>query len=498
MTTRRFECTTDGANKFWEVEVTASELRVRFGKLGTDGQQSLKSFPDEAKATAAAEKLIREKVGKGYVERGASKPGKRAAVSAPTTSAGADRLIATLTKHYPRYVAAQKAPGPLKPLGAFGALPAALTTLWKWRDGADALFVQSEPEGMDWLDVSSAAGSTTMLRSSVPTFPKTLLACATDGAGNFLCVDLESQAVVDWDHETRKTKVVAKSIDEFLTRIAKRVDAGKFRDGHEAPAGKVDRRVSQAMTLLEQSASDHQVKIIELVSNAGPEGAVQALRALRQALPKKSVSPELLDELARHQTLAGDFRGAIATSAELGAAGGVPAMTAQGRLEFAVTRALEGKHHDVALEALQVMSQLEPSADALVGQVVASSLLGKPTAPLAAKAEQAIAKALKTKARPVPNPRVRAQYALDDACHRTALAAIHRALLRAVEKRVDEARKLLAEGHATVNQLVATAPADVQAGTARNIGSRAHAVINFEDGVLLSLATAVRLPRVTG
>ena len=49
-----------------------------------------------------------------------------------------------------------------------------------------------------------------------------------------------------------------------------------------------------------------------------------------------------------------------------------------------------------------------------------------------------------------------------------------------------------------MNQLVATAPADVQAGTAKNIGGRAHAVINFEDGVLLSLATAVRLPRITG
>jgi predicted DNA-binding WGR domain protein len=60
MTTRRFLYTTGGANKFWELEVSDSELRVRFGKVGTDGQEVLKSFPNEAKAGAAAEKLIRE------------------------------------------------------------------------------------------------------------------------------------------------------------------------------------------------------------------------------------------------------------------------------------------------------------------------------------------------------------------------------------------------------------------------------------------------------
>lgn len=58
--------TLDGHNKFWAVSVHGSTLKTTYGKNGTKGQETVKHFPSEAAAKAAAEKLKSEKKGKGY------------------------------------------------------------------------------------------------------------------------------------------------------------------------------------------------------------------------------------------------------------------------------------------------------------------------------------------------------------------------------------------------------------------------------------------------
>jgi predicted DNA-binding WGR domain protein len=65
---RRLEYEGGGSAKFWESEVRDSELVVRFGRLGTDGQEKIKAFPDAAAAAKEQAKLIKEKLGKGYKE----------------------------------------------------------------------------------------------------------------------------------------------------------------------------------------------------------------------------------------------------------------------------------------------------------------------------------------------------------------------------------------------------------------------------------------------
>jgi DNA ligase 1 len=65
---RRFHFVGGGSDKFWEIEVAGTDVTVRFGRTGTDGQTKTKSFPDEAAAKKHAEKLIAEKTGKGYQE----------------------------------------------------------------------------------------------------------------------------------------------------------------------------------------------------------------------------------------------------------------------------------------------------------------------------------------------------------------------------------------------------------------------------------------------
>ena len=68
---RRFELVEGASSKFWEVSQNGSEFTVRFGRIGTEGQSpKTKDAGSPEKATAAVEKLIREKTGKGYAEVG--------------------------------------------------------------------------------------------------------------------------------------------------------------------------------------------------------------------------------------------------------------------------------------------------------------------------------------------------------------------------------------------------------------------------------------------
>ena len=65
---RYFECTEDGAAKFWEVWMEGKEVTTRWGKIDTTGQQKTKEFATEVKASAEYDKLIAEKRAKGYTE----------------------------------------------------------------------------------------------------------------------------------------------------------------------------------------------------------------------------------------------------------------------------------------------------------------------------------------------------------------------------------------------------------------------------------------------
>jgi DNA ligase-1 len=66
---RRFEYVEGTSSKFWEVWVAGSQMFTRYGRIGSGGQTTIKDFADEAGAIKATEKMIREKTGKGYVEK---------------------------------------------------------------------------------------------------------------------------------------------------------------------------------------------------------------------------------------------------------------------------------------------------------------------------------------------------------------------------------------------------------------------------------------------
>jgi predicted DNA-binding WGR domain protein len=68
---RYFEFVGGSSSKFWEISSSGTDVTVRFGKIGTNGQTQTKTLADADAATKHAEKLIAEKTAKGYQETAA-------------------------------------------------------------------------------------------------------------------------------------------------------------------------------------------------------------------------------------------------------------------------------------------------------------------------------------------------------------------------------------------------------------------------------------------
>jgi uncharacterized protein (TIGR02996 family) len=56
------------SNKFWHIALSGKKFTVQFGRVGTSGQRQTKSFVSADLAEREHDKLIRQKLGKGYVE----------------------------------------------------------------------------------------------------------------------------------------------------------------------------------------------------------------------------------------------------------------------------------------------------------------------------------------------------------------------------------------------------------------------------------------------
>ena len=66
---RYFEFASGSSSKFWEIQLDGTSFTTRYGKIGTDGQSSLKEYATDALAKKEYDKLVAEKTKKGYVEK---------------------------------------------------------------------------------------------------------------------------------------------------------------------------------------------------------------------------------------------------------------------------------------------------------------------------------------------------------------------------------------------------------------------------------------------
>jgi predicted DNA-binding WGR domain protein len=83
----RYEFQEGGSSKFWEITLEGTSYTTRYGRIGSEGQSTTKSFDTADAARTEHDKLVAEKLKKGYklVEGGGAGP----ATAAP--AAGADR-----------------------------------------------------------------------------------------------------------------------------------------------------------------------------------------------------------------------------------------------------------------------------------------------------------------------------------------------------------------------------------------------------------------------
>ena len=56
------------SRKFWQVRREDTVVVIAFGRIGTTGQSQSKPFADAERAQAEIEKLVAEKLRKGYLE----------------------------------------------------------------------------------------------------------------------------------------------------------------------------------------------------------------------------------------------------------------------------------------------------------------------------------------------------------------------------------------------------------------------------------------------
>lgn len=62
----RYELKDESSNKFWEITLEGDSFTTRYGKIGAAGQKTTKSFDSPEKAKKEYDKIIAEKVKKGY------------------------------------------------------------------------------------------------------------------------------------------------------------------------------------------------------------------------------------------------------------------------------------------------------------------------------------------------------------------------------------------------------------------------------------------------
>jgi cell wall assembly regulator SMI1 len=151
------------------------------------------------------------------------------------------RIDSWLAEHAPKVLALLRPPlddaGFAKLEAAAGKpLPASLALAYRAHDGArserptilgavrapkDALWAHH----MAWMSADSAVGRLLFMRELPTPWPAELLPIADDAGGNLLVADLETGAILAWDHETATTTRLADDLTTWMTQLADDMDA---------------------------------------------------------------------------------------------------------------------------------------------------------------------------------------------------------------------------------------------------------------------------------
>ena len=286
---RRFEFIDGSSNKFWEIALEDMGFSVRWGRLGTDGQTQRKSFPTAAKAQGEHDKLVAEKVKKGYVETGAA-----ASAVTPPRAPGGDDLPEAPPERLPPVLASPPWRARHKPPGLpvlDGVTPPPLdetladSSLQQWNLG-EQLSYDAARLGLDTLAAlldfqhrKEVEDSALML---VP-FTSTRVALAA----------------ADAFHRTQKLRALAR---EWLLRHPAYATAGLLVPALGEPGPGKDAACA-ALRLL--AAQGHEATVLDIASRASPQPQVRDAVAQVLAFNPLHLFPAKLPKIPEGLGIAG-------------------------------------------------------------------------------------------------------------------------------------------------------------------------------------------------
>ena len=147
-TTRHLEFKDEKSSKFWDITQAVDSVTVRYGKTGTTGQSQTKAFADAAEASKHAQKLIAEKLGKGYVEQGIT--------TVPSAETVNDSVVEQPTTPKPKKTEAKANPvkpiKPKRPIQDPEASPESLTALLGKDDATNRLLAKHPRASAELLE----------------------------------------------------------------------------------------------------------------------------------------------------------------------------------------------------------------------------------------------------------------------------------------------------------------------------------------------------------
>jgi cell wall assembly regulator SMI1/predicted DNA-binding WGR domain protein len=272
-TMRRFEFKEGSSNKFWEVAIAGNTLTVRFGRVGTAGQEKEKKLANAALAQKEQDKLVAEKVAKGYKEVGAAKAakkvgavdveeprvaatsGRKDAKRAAASKKSGDIAMADLLARAEKWLA-EKRPDYHKQLvrGASAEeldalekkfqikLPVEFRELYQWRNGQGPNCSASLQQNWMFSRLEDIADSKETLDGMIGSdfedpkwWRRGWVPFLSNGGGDHLCVDLAAEdggspgQLIAFYHDWEKRAVKYPSLQAWLAGLVESMEKGTLK-----------------------------------------------------------------------------------------------------------------------------------------------------------------------------------------------------------------------------------------------------------------------------
>jgi predicted DNA-binding WGR domain protein/cell wall assembly regulator SMI1 len=246
---RRFEFKDESSSKFWEVTVSGNTLTVRFGRIGSAGQEKSKTFATPALAQKEQDKLIAEKQSKGYREVRAPSSAKdvpRAAASKPTgpVSDLLAHLDKWLSSNRPDYYGKLLRGTSPADLDAFEKklqlqLPSGFRELYQWRNGQDPNCSASLQYNWMFSRLEDLSDSKETLDGMIgfdfgdpKWWRQGWIPFLSNGGGDHLCVDLTAEdggvpgQLLTFYHDSKRRPVEYPSLRAWLSELVDSMENG--------------------------------------------------------------------------------------------------------------------------------------------------------------------------------------------------------------------------------------------------------------------------------